>query len=125
MIRPLRLVANSIMAFTVALVFAVIAGCSDDARTEQPVLSPELAQGKQIWEGTCQVCHLSGIAEAPPIGNKKAWQKRIAQGEAVLIQHAIEGFSGNFGTMPARGGNATLTDEEIALAVRYMVFASQ
>jgi len=38
----------------------------------------------------------------------------------VLVQHATEGFYGDVGEMPARGGNAELTDEEVAAAVHFM-----
>ena len=41
---------------------------------------------------------------------------------SVLYSHAIEGFFGPDDTMmPARGGNPDLTDEEVKLAVDYML----
>lgn len=96
----------------------LLSGCS----------SPEdeaLAQGKAIWEGTCQVCHLNGVAGAPPLGNARAWAPRIAKGEDTLVSHALNGFTGEEGSMPARGGNPQLSDDQIRLAVRYMVHNSQ
>lgn len=66
---------------------------------------------------TCKACHASGLNGAPIIGNKKMWNKRLGQGEEVLVQHAAEGY----GLMPAKGGNTELTDEQIKLAVRYML----
>jgi len=55
------------------------------------------------------------------IGSSEAWSPRIAKGEPTLIDHAMNGFYGNAGEMPARGGNAALSDEEVTAAVRFMV----
>lgn len=81
---------------------------------------PEEA-GQKIWEGTCQVCHLNGLGGAPAIGNQRQWQPRLDKGKHTLIQHALQGFSGETGVMPAKGGNPSLSDEEVALAVEYML----
>ena len=85
-----------------------------------------LQRGRSVWLGSCKVCHATGLAGAPKIGNRSAWQARIAQGKATLYQHALNGFMGPAGTeMPARGGNDALSDSEIKAAVDYMVAASQ
>lgn len=73
--------------------------------------------GQAIWEETCKVCHSTGLAGAPVIGNQTAWDKRLARGKDSLYQHALEGW----GDMPARGGNPALSDDEVRLAVDYMV----
>jgi len=105
----------------------ILSGCGKDesATPTAPPLSPELARGKTIWEGTCKVCHQLGIAEAPRIGDTAAWAPRIAQGMETLVSHATNGFTGKHGTMPARGGNASLADEDVAAAVAYMVSQSK
>ena len=72
--------------------------------------------GEEVVNGVCAACHASGAMGAPKIGDKTAWAPRIAQGYETLIKHAIAGIR----MMPARGGNATLTDGEIANAVAYM-----
>lgn len=87
---------------------------------------PALAAGRSIWMDTCQGCHDIGIAGAPKLGDGKAWAPRIAQGKAVLYEHAINGHFGPRGTMmPPRGGNDALSDEEVKAAVDYMVAASR
>jgi cytochrome c5 len=55
--------------------------------------------------------------------DKSLWEKRIAQGKEVLYKHAIGGYTGSAGMMPAKGGNASLKDEEVKAAVDYMVAA--
>lgn len=83
------------------------------------------AQGKSVFNKTCAMCHASGAAGAPILGDKADWGPRIAQGADVLYTHAIDGFTGQKGAMPARGGSSTLSDEEVKAAVDYMVAQAQ
>ncbi|MFO8024834.1 c-type cytochrome [Thiohalophilus sp.] len=77
--------------------------------------------GKSVYDSACMACHASGAAGAPILGDKGAWEDRIAKGDDTLFDHAINGFKG----MPPRGGNADLSDEEVKAAVEYMVDESQ
>ena len=77
--------------------------------------------GKSVFNKTCALCHAAGVAGAPKPGNKDDWGPRIAQGKDTLYKHALEGFTGTKGMMPARGGSTTLTDDEVKAAVDYMV----
>ena len=93
-----------------------------DARVwETPLSDPALESGRIVWAGTCIQCHATGLGGAPLIGNHELWAPRIEKGLDVLIGHALGGFYGDVGEMPARGGNPDLTDGEIRLAVRFMV----
>ena len=76
--------------------------------------------GKSVYGKTCALCHAAGVAGAPKPGDKADWGPRIAQGKEVLYKHAIEGFTGAKGMMPARGAGASLTDDEVKAAVDYM-----
>ena len=50
------------------------------------------------------------------------WQARVIKNRQLLYAHAINGFFGPDDTMmPERGGNPELTDEQVKLAVDYMV----
>lgn len=69
----------------------------------------------------CTACHSTGVAGAPKVGDKAAWEPRIAQGTEVLYKHAIGGFTGKSGTMPPKGGRTDLSDDEVKAAVDYMV----
>jgi cytochrome c5 len=113
----------------VLLAGVAVSGCGQEAgetaAVEQP-LSEELAFGKTVWEANCQVCHGPGLAGAPRLGDAGAWAKRVAKGMDTLVAHATYGYAGPSGhEMPARGGNPTLDDNEIAVAVAYMVFQSK
>lgn len=78
--------------------------------------------GPQVFNTTCYLCHAApGVGGAPVVGDAAAWEPRIAQGIDTLKQHAINGFQGSSGFMPAKGGRVDLSDDEIFSAVEYMV----
>lgn len=72
--------------------------------------------GEQVVQAVCGGCHGAGVMGAPKIGDKAAWAPRVAQGAATLEQHALQGFK----AMPAKGGCAACSDEEIKNAIKYM-----
>jgi cytochrome c5 len=99
------------------------------APTVTTVAEPEpvaaALSGPQVYNAACLACHTAGVGGAPVIGDAAAWAPRIAQGVEVLKQHAIEGYTGSTGFMPAKGGRMDLSDDEIAAAVDYMVDETQ
>ncbi|MCY3752196.1 MAG: c-type cytochrome [Gammaproteobacteria bacterium] len=103
--------AEAVEAATVATVAAV----------EEP-----RDMGQRVYNGLCISCH-NGLPNIPKVGDKAAWESRIAQGMALLYEHSIKGFisEGGLIAMPPKGGNLNLTDEEVKAAVDYMVANSQ
>jgi cytochrome c5 len=89
----------------------------------QPVAAA--LSGPQVYNSACLACHGAGIGGAPVLGNAEVWAPRIEQGLDVLKEHAIKGYQGSAGYMPAKGGRTDLSDEEVANAVDYMVSESQ
>ena len=83
------------------------------------------ADGAAVYNSGCMACHNSGVAGSPKIGEKDAWTDRIAQGMGLLYEHAIVGFQCETGYMPPKGGFAHLSDDDVKLAVDYMVEQSQ
>ena len=76
--------------------------------------------GSVIYAALCGACHTAGAGGAPKL-ERAAWAARIAQGADVMHKHAIEGFQGAAGIMPAKGGNPALTDEQVIATVDWMV----
>lgn len=100
---------------------AASAATASAAEGAAPAAAPAAsADGKAVYDGLCMACHGAGVAGAPKTGNAADWKPRIAQGKDTLYKHAIEGFTGKTGMMPAKGGNASLSDAEVKAAVDYM-----
>src|SRR3989442_1355778 len=72
--------------------------------------------GEQVYKAVYATCHQTGVAGAPKLGDKAAWAPRIKEGLNELVGEAIKGVR----AMPPRGGDPSLTDEEVARAVVYM-----
>lgn len=87
--------------------------------------APAKLTGPQVYNAACIACHGGGIGGAPKTGDPAAWSARIAQGMDMLNSNAINGFTGSAGFMPAKGGRADLSDEEIIAAVQYLVDEAQ
>lgn len=87
--------------------------------------SQAFADGKTTFQQTCFACHGTGAAGAPKVGDKAAWKSHIAKGKATLYKHAIHGFNGPKGFMPAKGGRTDLSDAQVKAAVDFMVSMSK
>ncbi len=101
---------------------AEVAKSGETAKPEAMAANDEHHEkGEHVFKGTCAMCHQTGAGGAPIKGNKADWEPRIAQGKDVLYKHALEGFKGGKGAMPAKGANASLSDDDVKAAVDYMV----
>ncbi|MGI9026467.1 MAG: c-type cytochrome [Burkholderiaceae bacterium] len=79
-----------------------------------------MKSGEDVFKAVCTTCHTAGVAGAPKVGDNAAWAPRIAEGATTLFDHAIKGYQGKSGAMPAKGGNSDLDDFEVQRAVVYM-----
>lgn len=86
-------------------------------------MQPAMAgpSGEGVFKKACMNCHGAGLAGSPKIGDKAAWAPRIKTGKDALYQSALKGKN----AMPAKGGQAALTDAEVKAAVDYMVSKSK
>lgn len=130
-----QIVADPMVLQEVAARIAVparvaVAGEDNSALTIAPVTAtpagagPALSvpkDGHEVFEQACTACHGAGIAGAPKAGDAAAWAPRRAKGIETLYKHSIEGFTGNAGVMPAKGGRTDLSDELIRAAVDHML----
>ena len=105
-----------------------------EIKSEAPLYRPEpavaavataSAGGEATYRASCSLCHDKGIGGAPATGDAADWSARIGRGMDTLYRNALEGFTGDSGMMPAKGGFAHLADDEVRAAVDYMVGESQ
>lgn len=107
-----------------ALVFAAaLTLCGCGAKTPPPP-SPEQALALRpadprlaaLYETSCHACHAVPGTGAPLVHDRADWNKRWKQGEATLLDHAIQGYN----AMPATGQCATCTPDDFRGLIRFM-----
>ena len=72
------------------------------------------ADGKDVYAKTCALCHNN---LPPKLTDKAAWEPRLKLGVDAMVASVIKGK----GSMPPKGGNASLSEADIKAAVEYMV----
>ena len=79
--------------------------------------------GEELYQQACTACHGAGIGGAPKTGDAAAWAPRVSKGKDVLYEHAIKGFTGPAGMMPAKGGRVDVSDDLVKASVDHMLNA--
>lgn len=98
---------------------AVVPAVAVAAETVRTLLS-----GSQVYNDSCSLCHAApGIGGAPVFGDVAAWAPRVAQDAELLEDHVLNGFQGDAGLMPPKGGRLDLTVGEILGAIDFMLEA--
>ena len=77
----------------------------------------ESRSGAEVYDMVCHVCHSTGVLNSPKLGDAPAWTERLAKGKEALYASSINGLN----QMPPKGGRPDLSDDEIRLAVDYML----
>lgn len=95
--------------------------CGEATAAAAPAVASAPKTPEELYTGTCSACHGVGVLGAPVPGKADQWAARIAQGTDTLYKHAIGGFN----SMPAKGGCAACSDDEIKAVVDYMVNQSK
>lgn len=88
--------------------------------TPPPGSKASLETGKKVYDSICFACHKTGVAGSPILGDKETWAPRIATGPDALYSAVIKGK----GAMPPKGGNMSISDDDIKAAVDYIVSES-
>ena len=108
-------VFSLIIGVLVGIARVAIAGQTDTII--DPVVPTQLVEtlltGPQVYNAAC---HASGVAAPPVFGDSAAWKSRLAQG-----QHVLEGYQGEAGYMPPKGGSIDLSDQEVLDALDFML----
>ena len=98
-----------------AMVSALLAGLAMLAAV--PAAQASQDEAIKLYRSSCMVCHASGMANAPRLGDKARWTPLKEQGEEALMDVVLKGK----GAMPPRGGAAKASDEQLRGVVRYML----
>lgn len=68
------------------------------------------------YNKSCAMCHNTGAAGAPKLGDKAAWAPRLKQGDAVMLKNVKNGIR----AMPPKGLCADCTDADFQALIKYM-----
>ena len=87
----------------------------EKAAPAQAVAFDGSLDSEMIYNTVCAACHSTGVAGAPKPGSPEMAQ-RTEKGLDALMQTALNGLN----AMPARGGRADLSDEQVQAVVEFM-----
>ena len=73
------------------------------------------------WSRSCALCHITGEAGAPIVGDTAEWQRRLQQGEEAIINNVIEGFN----SMPPLGYCMACEVSDFRAMIAYMAGLNQ
>lgn len=88
----------------------------EDSQT-QVVVQKEVP-GKAIYDQYCSVCHRDGLAGAPKFENKEDWQARLS---AKKLDGLLTSAKNGLNAMPAKGTCMDCSDEDLKIAIQYML----
>jgi hypothetical protein len=77
----------------------------------------KITNGAHIYKEVCSACHTGAVANAPKLGDPKAWQKLISEGQVIVTAHGYAGVR----AMPPKGGQSDLTLQGFSDALIFMV----
>ncbi|OOC50299.1 c-type cytochrome [Thioalkalivibrio versutus] len=105
-------VSDERVAQRIAPIGQVVSGQVDSAE-EAADLSPG-----DLYSNVCAACHDAGVSGAPIKDDTDEWSNRLNdKGLDTLFANSINGI----GAMPARGGDSSLSDEQMRDVVAYML----
>lgn len=78
------------------------------------------ATGEKIYNTYCVACHATGVANAPKLGDKSAWQPRIAA-EKTTAGGFLATVKKGKTAMPPMGMCSNCSDEDLQAAINYLL----
>lgn len=82
-------------------------------------VAADQSTGREVFVQNCALCHVHGVAMAPRVDNQAEWKPRLLLGRQVLLNSVLRGKGG----MPPKGGNASISNEQAAAGLDYMLEA--
>lgn len=80
-----------------------------------------IGMGQKLYQSVCFACHATGVADAPVLGDRKAWAPYLATGTEAMLQAVMQGK----GAMPPKGGADEATEQELRAAIDYLTAAAR
>lgn len=77
--------------------------------------------GQKLYQSVCFACHATGVADAPVLGDRKAWAPYLATGTEAMLQAVMQGK----GAMPPKGGADDATEQDLRAAIDYLTAAAR
>ncbi|NKB35208.1 MAG: cytochrome c5 family protein [Pseudomonadales bacterium] len=91
---------------TIIILFVTLAACSNSMQQQEIAANLSFFANDQAnadvmgkWSRSCALCHVSGVADAPLVGDTAEWRRRFAQGEDKIIENVLQGIN----SMPPLG----------------------
>lgn len=122
---------NRLKKLAVLLLTLAICACSSSAqqrRTAQSAstimpfandVADAAVMGK--WARSCALCHVSGEAGAPIVGDSADWRQRLEQGEESILRRVLEGYN----SMPPLGYCMSCEVKDFRAMIGFMAGTNQ
>ena len=68
------------------------------------------------WARSCALCHISGEAGAPVVGDEQEWRRRLAKGERSVLENTLHGYN----SMPPLGYCMSCEVDDFRAMIAYM-----
>ena len=117
--------------FILALIALLLSACSsiasrNPAYGEQimpPTLSTAIVDEEVMgkWSRSCALCHITGEAGAPVVGDTVEWQRRLQKGEEAILNNVAEGIN----SMPPLGYCMACEVSDFRAMIAYMAGLNQ
>ena len=117
--------------FSLALLTMLLSACSSVAsqnsgsgeQFRRPTLRAVTVDEEVMakWSRSCALCHITGEAGAPVVGDTAEWQRRLQQGEEAIINNVVEGFN----SMPPLGYCMACEVSDFRAMIAYMAGLNQ
>jgi cytochrome c5 len=101
---------------TIFAMLLFVSSCSQDPTVFPRVSDADKQSAMEKWQRSCALCHVDGNGGAPRVGDHEAWQSRIAQPSAVLLEHMQKGFGG----MPPLGYCMDCSEQDFLVLTAFM-----
>lgn len=100
---------------------APMAAAAEAAEVAETVEAVEVAasgfDAEATYMANCNACHAAGVANAPKLGDKAAWDARMAKGMDAIMVNVMNGIN----AMPAKGLCMSCSADDLQAIVNYMV----